>query len=119
MTGRDTFPSSPAARAIGANSGTLNIAAMPARVRLRSIIFRLPGNPTERRGRRASSYRVDRAIGGDQSLLARASFQRIAMFHTDDAVIAALAEPWDDRLIVDLARQIGRESCRARVCQYV
>src|SRR3546814_17993424 len=26
------------------------------------------------------------------------------MFHTDDAVIAALAEPLDDRLIVDLAR---------------
>src|SRR3546814_14533751 len=111
-----------------------------------SIIFRLPGNPTERRGRRASSYRVDRAIGGDQSLLARASFQRIAMFHTDDAVIAALAEPLDDRLIVDLARprleppgivpdldvgnlvpatverrdqEIGRASCRERVCQYV
>src|SRR3546814_3013741 len=67
----------------------------------------------------------------------------------DDAVIAALAEPLDDRLIVDLARprleppgivpdldvgnlvpatverrdqvpgQIGRASCRERVCQYV
>src|SRR3546814_20614664 len=97
MTGRDTFPSSPAARAIGANSGTLNIAAMPARVRLRSIIFRLPGNPTERRGRPASSYRVYRAIGGDTSHPDRASFQRIVMFIPADSVITALAEKWDDR----------------------
>src|SRR3546814_9566506 len=49
------------------------------------------------------SCRVDRAIGGNQPLLARAALDRIAVLHPDHAREILRAQPADDVAIVDLA----------------
>src|SRR3546814_7817201 len=49
------------------------------------------------------SCRVDRAIGGDQPLLARAALDRIAVLHADHAREILRAQPADDVAIIDLA----------------
>src|SRR3546814_11229086 len=47
--------------------------------------------------------RVDRAIGGDQPLFARAALDRIAMLHADHAREILRAQPAADVALVDLA----------------